>query len=136
MGVWGKMIGGIAGFAMGGPVGALMGAALGHAADSGKLPNVGQAGGFVNGAGMRFQRVRAAALLGQRDQAFAITVVVLAAKLAKADGAVTRLEIDAFKRQFRIPPESLREVGKLFDQGTGRVRSLRAVCPPARHPVR
>jgi DnaJ like chaperone protein len=29
---------------------------------------------------------------------------------------VKREEIDAFKRLFRIPPESLREVGQLFDQ--------------------
>jgi DnaJ like chaperone protein len=29
---------------------------------------------------------------------------------------VKREEIDAFKRQFRIPPENLREVGRLFDR--------------------
>ena len=34
MGYWGKFIGGMAGFAMGGPVGAVVGVALGHAADS------------------------------------------------------------------------------------------------------
>ena len=40
MGYWGKIIGGVAGFAMGGPMGALVGAALGHAADSGAVPNL------------------------------------------------------------------------------------------------
>ena len=57
-----------------------------------------------------------AALLGGRDQVFAICVVVLSAKLAKCDGPVLRAEIDAFKRQFRIPPEGVRNVGRLFDQ--------------------
>src|SRR5439155_15387300 len=31
-------------------------------------------------------------------------------------GPVVRAEIDAFKRQFRIPPESMRDIGRLFDQ--------------------
>ena len=39
MGYWGKIIGGVAGFAVGGPMGAVVGAALGHAADSGAVPN-------------------------------------------------------------------------------------------------
>ena len=41
---------------------------------------------------------------------------MLSAKLAKADGPVVRAEIDAFKRHFRIPPESARDIGRLFDQ--------------------
>ena len=49
------------------------------------------------------------------DQLFAIGVVVLSAKLAKCDGLVVREEIDAFKRQFRIPPEAVRDVGRMFD---------------------
>ena len=61
-------------------------------------------------------RPRVAALLGGRDQLFAIGVVVLSAKLARADGPVKRVEIDAFKQQFRIPPEAVRDVGRLFDQ--------------------
>ena len=59
---------------------------------------------------------RVAALFGRKDQLFAIGVVVLSAKLAKCDGPVKRAEIDAFKRQFRIPPESVRDIGRLFDQ--------------------
>jgi DnaJ like chaperone protein len=59
---------------------------------------------------------RVAALFGRKDQLFAITIVVLSAKLAKCDGPVSRAEIDAFKRQFRIPPESVRDIGRLFDQ--------------------
>ena len=59
---------------------------------------------------------RLAALLGGKQQLFAVGVVVLSAKLAKVDGPVVREEIDAFKRQFRIPPESVRDIGRLFDQ--------------------
>ena len=99
MSYWGKIIGGVAGFAMGGPFGAVVGAALGHAADGGAMPNMRRASEFG------FSPARVAALLGRRDQLFAISVVVLAAKLAKCDGPVKRAEIDAFKRQFRIPPE-------------------------------
>ena len=40
MSYWGKIIGGLAGFAMGGPMGAVFGAAMGHAADSGAMPNM------------------------------------------------------------------------------------------------
>jgi DnaJ like chaperone protein len=106
-GVWGKIIGGMAGFALGGPFGALVGAAFGHAADQ---------GGFaVFQQGVRFQSGHAPRFAGGRDQAFAIGVVVLAARLARCDGPVKRAEIDAFKRSFRIPPEAVRDVGRLFD---------------------
>lgn len=109
MGYWGKIIGGMAGFAMGGPFGAVVGAALGHAADSGMLPRGVARFNPLNPA-------RVAALLGRRDQLFAIAVVVLTAKLAKCDGPVVRAEIDAFKHNFRIPPQSVRDIGRLFDQ--------------------
>ena len=111
MSYWGKFIGGMAGFAMGGPVGALFGAALGHAADEGRL------GGFTYGVGraIPFDAARIAAMLGRRDQIFAIGVTVLAAKLAKVDGPVARIEIEAFKRSFSIPEENVAEVGRLFD---------------------
>lgn len=112
MSYWGKLLGGAAGFVMGGPLGAVMGAALGHAADGGlgKLNIHGILGGSM------LNPARLAASLGQKEQLFAIAVVVLAAKLAKCDGPVVRAEIDAFKRHFRIPPQSMRDIGRLFDQ--------------------
>lgn len=112
MSYWGKLLGSVAGFAMGGPLGAMIGGALGHAADNG-LPKID-----VNHllGGNPLNPARLAASLGQRDQLFALGVVVLSAKLAKCDGPVVRQEIDAFKRQFRIPPESMRDIGRLFDQ--------------------
>ncbi len=108
MSYWGKIIGGVAGFAMGGPVGALFGAALGHAADEGGLQ------GMASRA-LPFESARMAAMLGRREQVFAIGVTVLAAKLAKCDGAVSRVEIDAFRRIFAISDGSVQEVGRLFD---------------------
>ncbi len=108
--IWGKILGGVAGFAMGGPLGALVGAAFGHAADSGTL---------------RVGRRRAAGpdeltgFLSTKETLFAIGVVVLSAKLSKCDGVVKRAEIDAFKKMFRIPQENLAEVGRLFDQARG-----------------
>ncbi|WP_237215570.1 TerB family tellurite resistance protein [Falsiroseomonas oryziterrae] len=105
MSVWGKILGGVGGFLTGGPLGAVVGAALGHAADSGAMR-----GAIGPGA------ADLAALLGRKETLFAISVIVLSAKLAKADGPVKRAEIDAFKQMFRIPPENLREVGEMFDQ--------------------
>jgi DnaJ like chaperone protein len=105
--VWGKIIGGMAGFALGGPFGALVGAAFGHAADRGGL-------GILQN-GLRFQTGYRASLPGGRDQTFAVAIVFLAAKLARCDGPVKRAEIDAFKRSFRIPTEAVRDIGRLFD---------------------
>ncbi len=103
--IWGKILGGVTGFAMGGPFGAVVGAALGHAADEGntKAPELDA-------------RPEALARITNRDQLFSIGVIVLSAKLAKSDGPVKREEIDAFKRAFRIPAENQREVGLLFDK--------------------
>lgn len=104
MSFWGKIIGSALGFAVGGPFGAMLGASLGHAADEGALR-----GALPGGANL-------AGLLGSRETVFAIAVVVLSAKLAKCDGPVRRAEIAAFKTQFRIPPENMKEVGELFDR--------------------
>jgi DnaJ like chaperone protein len=101
--IWGKILGGVSGFLTGGPLGAVVGAALGHAADEG-ASRIGPGAADL------------AALLGNKETLFAISVIVLSAKLAKADGPVKREEIAAFKQMFRIPPENLREVGQMFDK--------------------
>jgi DnaJ like chaperone protein len=111
--VWGKIIGGVTGFAMGGPFGAVIGAALGHAADAGGF---GQFAGKLERRAGGFGGDRLASLLGRRDQMFAVGVVVLAAKLAKVDGPVVRAEIDAFRRSFRIPAHAVGDIGRLFDR--------------------
>src|ERR1700758_3254749 len=108
MGYWGKIIGGTAGFFVGGPYGAVIGAALGHAADSGSIETIRRP--FTQA--MPFNPARVAGMLGRREEVFAITVTVLAAKLCKCDGAVKRTEIDAFKHNFRIPSSSARGIGR------------------------
>ncbi|MDA8248491.1 MAG: TerB family tellurite resistance protein [Rhodospirillales bacterium] len=105
----------MAGFAFGGPFGAVVGAALGHAAEHGGFAQLGSFR-MPGMAGFGVGPARLAAMLGRREQLFAVAVVVLTAKLAKCDGPVNRAEIDAFKRHFRIPPESARDIGRLFDQ--------------------
>src|ERR1700722_16720364 len=114
MGYWGKIIGGMAGFAMGGPFGAAIGAALGHAADSGMAPRLPFA--LPSMPGSVAGQAKVAAMLGQKQQLFSIAVVVLSAKLAKCDGPVKRVEIDTFRRQFRIPDNSIRDIGRMFDE--------------------
>jgi DnaJ like chaperone protein len=114
MSYWGKVIGGMAGFAMGGPFGAAIGAALGHAADSGITPRFPFS--FSSIGNPVASQAKVAAILGQKQQLFSIAVVALSAKLAKCDGPVKRAEIDTFRRQFRIPDSSVRDIGQLFDQ--------------------
>jgi DnaJ like chaperone protein len=97
MSVWGKILGGVGGFAIGGPLGALIGAVAGHAVDK-----------------MRSGDSQSAD--STKQVAFTIGVIVLGAKMAKADGVVTRDEVDAFKQVFRIPPDEMKNVGRLFNQ--------------------
>jgi len=54
---------------------------------------------------------------GNLDQvAFTVGVVILGAKMAKADGHVSRNEIETFKRVFNIPPQQEAQIARLFDQ--------------------
>ena len=97
-GIWGKIIGGAAGFAIGGPLGALLGAVAGHAVD--------RMGAAASGDGAD----------AARQTAFTVAVIALSAKMAKTDGRVTRDEIAAFRQLFDIPPELRRDVGRVFDR--------------------
>jgi DnaJ like chaperone protein len=47
--------------------------------------------------------------------AFTIAVVALGAKMAKADGHVTRDEVDAFKEAFRFDDSETKNVARVFD---------------------
>ncbi|TMV75131.1 molecular chaperone DjiA [Thioclava sp. BHET1] len=51
----------------------------------------------------------------ERSVAFAIAVIALGAKLAKADGEVTRNEVNAFREVFVIPPEEEANAAKVFN---------------------
>ncbi len=102
MSIWGKIIGGAAGLALGGPLGAILGTAAGHAVD---------------------RLTDAAASLGQdgegddntRKLAFTIGLIVLGAKMAKADGVVTDDEVAAFREVFRVPPNEQANVTRVFN---------------------
>jgi DnaJ like chaperone protein len=96
MSIWGKIIGAAAGLAIGGPLGALAGGAAGHALDVG-LSTPAETGDAT------------------RSIAFTIAVVALGAKMAKADGFVSDAEIVAFREVFRVPPDELRNVERVFN---------------------
>jgi len=51
----------------------------------------------------------------ERTVAFTIAVIALGAKMAKADGQVTRDEVTAFRRIFVIPPEEEANAARVFD---------------------
>ena len=99
MSIWGKVVGGFAGLAMGGPLGAVLGAVAGHAYDTMKSEKLERAGGSE-----------------ERQIAFTTAVIVLSAKMAKADGHVAREEVKAFKEAFSIPPSEIAGVGRIFDE--------------------
>ncbi len=77
----------------------------------------------------------------ERSVAFTIAVIALGAKLAKADGQVTRTEVAAFRRVFVIPPEEEANAARLFNLARQDVagfelyaRKIAALFPP-RDPV-
>jgi DnaJ like chaperone protein len=51
----------------------------------------------------------------QKDVAFTIGVIALSAKMAKADGVVSPLEVQAFKRVFDAAPEEAANVKRIFN---------------------
>lgn len=54
-------------------------------------------------------------LPGGRDAAFTLALVALSAKMAVADGVVTRTEVQAFRANVIIPPGSEAQVNRLFE---------------------
>ena len=73
----------------------------------------------------------------ERSVAFTIAVIALGAKMAKADGRVTRDEVSAFRDVFSIPPESEAEAAKVFNLARQDVagfdvyaRRISAMIPP------
>ncbi|MFQ5643900.1 MAG: co-chaperone DjlA, partial [Thiogranum sp.] len=103
---WGKFLGGTFGYLLAGPLGALIGAALGHNFDKGLGSNLG--GQFKPGAQERVQT------------AFFTTLFSVMGHLAKADGRVSRDEIELARDVMRRMNlnEQMREAAiGLFNQG-------------------
>src|SRR5919108_831838 len=97
MQIWGKIVGGTAGFALGGPIAALLGVMAGHAVDHYVLEE--RTSDETAPAARRDLEEHP----GLRQIAFTIGVVALGAKMAKVDGEVTRAELDAFRSFFQVP---------------------------------
>ncbi len=97
MSIWGSLIGGMIGLSLGGPFGMLLGSLIG-----GKI-----------------SRTRSRARIGsfaQPQQIFALSLIVLSAKLSKADGQVSREELVAVKDKLKIPENEIDQVGKIFNK--------------------
>ena len=97
MSIWGSLIGGMIGFSFGGPFGMLLGSLIG-----GKISRARSSTGFGSFA--------------QPQQIFALSLIVLSAKLSKADGQVSKEELIAVKDKLRIPDNELDQVGKIFNK--------------------
>ena len=97
MSIWGSLIGGVVGFSFAGPIGALIGSMVG-----GRISSARRSG---------FQRGFA-----PPQQVFAIALIILTAKLAKADGQVSKEELIAVKSKLKIPEHEIDQVGKIFNK--------------------
>tara|TARA_B100000579_G_C22739000_1_gene808136 strand:- start:188 stop:925 length:738 start_codon:yes stop_codon:yes gene_type:complete len=100
MSIWGRLLGGAAGFALGGPIGAILGVMAGSAFDK------------KNKSSFNYSKISQE----QKQQVFTISFIILSAKLAKSDGQVTNDEIQAFKEKFNVPKSELNKVGKIFNE--------------------
>ena len=97
MSIWGSLIGGVVGFSFAGPIGALIGSMVG-----GRISSARRSG---------FQRG-----VAPPQQVFAIALIILTAKLAKADGQVSKEELIAVKSKLKIPEHEIDQVGKIFNK--------------------
>ena len=101
MSIWGKLIGGAAGMALGGPIGAILGIAAGHGVDKVRKFD-------ANEGNKNFSN-------DQKEQIFATSVIAISAKLAKADGKISKSEILAFKKIFEFPAEDEKDISNIFN---------------------
>ncbi len=72
---------------------------------------------LANGEGLSavFDHLRNAGTAPERSVGFTVAVIALGAKMAKADGAVTRDEVTAFRQVFAIPPEEEANAARVFN---------------------
>ena len=96
MSIWGTLIGGMLGFTIGGPIGALLGSFLGSKFSGGKVKSIN----FSN---------------ENSQQIFALALIILSAKISKADGIVTKDELLAIKEKLNIPDSEIDNVSKVFN---------------------
>ena len=99
MAIWGSLIGGMIGFSLGGPFGMLLGSLIGGKISRARSRDGGNFGSFA-----------------QPQQIFALSLIVLSAKLSKADGQVSKEELIAVKEKLKIPENEIENVGKIFNK--------------------
>jgi DnaJ like chaperone protein len=109
MRIWGKIVGGTAGFAIGGPIAALLGLMAGHAVDHVLETRV--LSSETMPAAPRDPKDHP----GLRQIAFTVGVIALGAKMARVDGEVTSREVDAFRSFFHVPEAEQKNVERFFD---------------------
>jgi DnaJ like chaperone protein len=68
----------------------------------------------------------------ERSVAFTIAVIALGAKMAKADGLVTRDEVAAFREVFHIAPEDEADAARVFNLARQDVAGYRAYATKIR----
>jgi DnaJ like chaperone protein len=108
MGWLGKVLGGAFGFLMGGPLGAVLGSAVGHQYDRGKRPPGRDDPRLESGDQQRVQ------------MAFFRATFSVMGHLAKADGSVSRAEIDiarAVMGRLELSEELRKMAIQLFNEG-------------------
>ncbi|MFC1829346.1 co-chaperone DjlA [Thermodesulfobacteriota bacterium] len=115
MGIFGKIVGGTIGFALGGPLGAIAGAAFGHAYDVDKEK--------LEGAG--YARLSA----GEEAQVtFFVAAFSMLAKLAKADGNVSKEEMDSVNHfmvyDLNLNPQNRKIALDIFHAAIGSTESF------------
>ena len=52
----------------------------------------------------------------QKQNLFALSIIILSAKISKSDGLVTKDEIYAFKEKFKVSSQDMEQVGKVFNE--------------------
>ena len=99
MSIWGSLIGGMVGLSLGGPFGMLLGSLIGGKISRARSGGTGNFGAFA-----------------QPQQIFALSLIVLSAKLSKADGQVSKEELIAVRDKLKIPENEIEQVGKIFNK--------------------
>lgn len=118
MAIIGKIVGGVLGFAVGGPLGALLGAVAGH--------------GLIDRSRSRAVAGGNGAVEADAGVVFALGVIALSAKVAKADGTVTRDEIRTFQRIFPFDADERSRVADLYNEARRSANGFEAYAEQVR----
>ena len=114
MSIWGKLIGGAAGMALGGPIGEILGIAAGHGVDKVSKFDTDESNKNFSS--------------DQKEQIFATSVIAISAKLAKVDGKISKSEILAFKKIFEFPAEDEKAISDIFNSAKENIDDYKGIA--------